>query len=101
LSDSQSVTFDPAGPPSNQPPVPVAVVTCVAGKTCTFDGTGSSDPDGTIVAYRWAKTNGSTLSTQAVFTRTFGATGPASIVLEVTDNGGLKASKTVTFTVLP
>jgi hypothetical protein len=87
-------------PPPNQAPVAVPVATCVAGRICTLDGTGSYDPDGTIVAYRWTATNGSALATTAVFTQTFKKTGKSSAVLYVTDNGGLTTSKTVTFTVL-
>ncbi|MGB7905324.1 MAG: PKD domain-containing protein [Steroidobacteraceae bacterium] len=87
-------------PPSNQAPVPVPVVTCVAGRSCTFNGTGSFDPDGSIVAYRWAGSNGSTLSTQALFTRTYTKAGKYTAILYVTDNGGLTASKSVRFTVL-
>jgi hypothetical protein len=87
-------------PPPNQAPVPVPVVTCVAGRTCTFDGTGSYDPDGTIVAYRWAGSNGSTLSTRAVFTKRYTNAGRNAAILYVTDNGGRTASKSVSFTVL-
>lgn len=87
-------------PPPNKAPNPVPVVNCVAGKTCTFDGSGSRDPDGSIVAYRWAETNGPTLSRQAIFTNTFAKAGRNTLVLYVTDNGGLTASKRVTFTVL-
>jgi hypothetical protein len=103
LSGSQSVTFDPAGPPPppNQAPVSAPVVTCVAGRSCTFDGSGSFDPDGSVVGYRWYRSNGTTVSTQAVFTRTFNAPGQSSIILAVTDNGGLTTSKSVSFTILP
>ena len=87
-------------PPANQAPVAVATATCVAGRTCTLDGRGSYDPDGSIAAYRWAETNGTTLSTQAVFTQTFAKAGKTSAVLQVTDNGGLSASRKVMFTVL-
>ena len=64
------------------------------------NGSGSYDPDGLIAAYRWAETNGTTLSPQAVFTKTFAKAGKNSAVLHVTDNGGLVASRKVTFTVL-
>lgn len=87
-------------PPTNQAPVAVATATCVAGRTCTLDGSASYDPDGSIAAYRWATTSGTTLARQAVFTQTFAKAGKTSAVLEVTDNDGLSASKKITFTVL-
>lgn len=90
----------PPGPVPNQAPVAVPSAACSAGRTCTFNGSGSYDPDGTIAAYRWAETKGTTLSTQAVFTKTFAKAGNHSLVLHVTDNKGLSASKKVTFTVL-
>ncbi len=103
MSSSQSVTFDPAGPPPppNQAPVSAPVVTCVAGRSCTFDGSGSFDADGSVVGYRWYRNNGATVSMQAVFTRSFSAAGQGSISLAVTDNGGLTTSKSVSFTILP
>lgn len=87
-------------PPANQAPVAVPAVTCVSGRTCTLDGTGSYDPDGSIVAYRWAEKNGTTLSTLVRFSKIFAKAGKTSVVLYVTDNDGRIASKTVTFTVL-
>jgi len=87
-------------PPPNTAPVSVPVVTCVAGKTCTFDGSGSRDPDGSIVAFRWAETSGTTLSTQPIFTKAFTRAGRNTVVLYVTDNAGLTASRRVTYTVL-
>ena len=87
-------------PPANQAPVAVAAAACVAGRTCTLDGRGSYDPDGSIAAYRWATTSGSTLSTQPVFSQVFAKAGKTSVVLQVTDNGGLSASKKLSFTVL-
>jgi hypothetical protein len=85
---------------TNRAPVAVPAVTCSTGKVCTFNGTGSYDPDGTIVAWRWTETNGSTLSTKAEFTMTFNKSGKHSAVLHVTDNGGLSASKKIMFDVL-
>lgn len=87
-------------PVLNQPPVAAPSVTCTAGSTCTFSGSGSQDPDGRITAYRWTANNGTVWSTQAVFTRTFSKAGKESVTLQVTDDGGLSASKKVTFTVL-
>lgn len=87
-------------PVTNQPPVAVPSVTCAAGRTCTFTGTASYDPDGSIAGYRWAASNGAPWSTQAVFSKTFDKAGKNSVVLQVTDNAGLSASKKVMFTVL-
>lgn len=86
--------------PTDVPPVAAPLVTCTAGRTCTFSASASYDPDGSIVAYRWAANNGTVWSTQAVFTRTFSKAGKDSVVLQVTDDSGLVASKKVTFTVL-
>lgn len=86
--------------PTNLAPVAVASASCAAGKTCTLNGSGSYDPDGTIARYRWTDSNGNTLATQAVFVKTFSKTGKTSATLTVTDNGGRTASKRVTFTVL-
>jgi hypothetical protein len=95
------VEAPPAGESAtNAPPVAVVAVTCKAGRTCTFTGSGSHDPDGSIAGYRWTGKAGALWSTEAVFTRTFDRAGKESVVLQVTDNGGLSASKKVTFTVL-
>jgi hypothetical protein len=87
-------------PPANQAPVAVPSVSCLAGRTCTLDGSASYDPDGSIAAYRWAASGGTTLSNQATFTQTFAKAGKTSLVLHVTDSAGLGASKKITFTVL-
>ncbi|NNU44096.1 PKD domain-containing protein [Ramlibacter montanisoli] len=86
-------------PVANVAPVAQPAVNCTAGRACSFTASGSYDPDGSITAYRWAESNGTTWSTQAVFTKTFGKAGRESVVLHVTDNGGLVASKKLTFTV--
>jgi hypothetical protein len=97
---SEPVPVQEPAPVANVAPVAQPAVTCTAGRTCTFTASGSYDPDGSIVAYRWAENNGTTWSTQATFTRTFGKAGKESVVLHVTDNGGLVAAKKLVFTVL-
>jgi hypothetical protein len=53
----------------------------------TLDGSGSFDPDGSIVSYEWF--SGSTLlGTGAVLTTTLPTAGTQSVVLVVTDDGG-------------
>jgi hypothetical protein len=89
-------------PPTNQPPVAAWTVSCqpAPAHTCTFNGSGSSDPDGTIVGYRWTNAGGTQLSTAAVFTKTFPGSGTRTWTLTVTDNGGKTGTLTKTFTVL-
>ncbi len=99
-TSTQPVPEPQPEPVANVAPVAQPAVTCTAGRTCTFTASGSYDPDGSIVAYRWAENNGTTWSTQPVFTKTFAKAGKEQVVLHVTDNGGLSASKKVTFTVL-
>ncbi len=85
----------------NLPPVAAWTVSCqpAPAHVCTFNGTGSSDPDGSIVGFKWTNTAGTTLSTLATFTRTFPSGGKRTWSLTVTDNGGATGKLTKTFTV--
>jgi subtilisin family serine protease len=60
---------------------------------CDFDGSPSSDPDGTIVSYAWNFGDGTTGSGQAVSKLYFGL-GPFNVTLTVTDSQGLTDSVT-------
>jgi PKD repeat protein len=54
-----------------------------------FDASGSSDPDGTILSYKWTFGDGSTGSGQAIdHTFTTGVTTTFTVELTVTDDGG-------------
>lgn len=77
------------GKPSfpNQLPTAAGSVTNCNGLTCSFDGTGSSDPDGTVEGYAWDFGDGST-STQASGTHTFAHSGTFTVSLVVTDDQG-------------
>ena len=71
------------------------------GRSCTFDGTGSTDDVG-IVAYQWRNYEGHLASSQRVFSKTFVFAGPKSNwSLTVLDGGGLSTTKNFSFTVLP
>lgn len=70
----------------NQPPVAAFTASCVA-NTCTVDGTGSTDVDGTITAFVWAWGDGTT-ATGATATHTYDTVLPTSIGLIVTDDTG-------------
>lgn len=80
---------------SNQPPVASPSVSC-SNRVCTFDGTASSDPDGTIATYRWVARSGWALSGARV-THTYASAGTDAVTLTVTDNAGASASKRVSF----
>jgi hypothetical protein len=88
-------------PPPNQAPVAAWTVSCqpAPAHACTFNGTGSQDPDGTIVGYKWTNASGTTLSTLPTFTKTFPRSRTLTWTLTVTDNGGKTGKLTKTFTV--
>jgi len=88
---SQVFFFGPAGPP-NQPPTAVATSSCDA-LDCTFDGSGSQDPDGTISTFAWDFGDGTT-ATGATAAHTYGAAGSYTATLTVTDNTGATATAT-------
>jgi uncharacterized repeat protein (TIGR02543 family) len=95
----------------NQPPTAVATAdksSVSSGEKVTLDGSGSTDPDGTIAAYAWAQTDttGTTvnLSDTAAVKPTFTAPDVTETVtlvfrLTVTDNNGDTAGSTIRITV--
>jgi hypothetical protein len=79
-----------APPPPNQPPT--AAFTFLPGsplpaQVVTFDGAGSSDPDGTIATYAWLFGDGAGAA-DAQPTHTYAAAGDYTVQLTVTDNSG-------------
>jgi PKD repeat protein len=81
----------------NQAPVASFTFACTE-LACTFNGTGSTDADGTIATYAWAFGDGAT-ATGATATHTYAAAGTYTATLAVTDNGGLTGSASQTVTV--
>jgi PKD repeat protein len=90
-----------AGPP-NQPPTASFTSNCNL-LTCSFDGGGSSDPDGTIASYAWDFGDGSTDTTNtATPSHTYSAEGPYTVTLTVTDNrGGMATSQQTVQAIAP
>jgi PKD repeat protein len=75
-----------ASAPVNAPPVAAFAFTCTD-LTCTFDGSASSDSDGSIVSYEWDLGDTST-GTGVTTTRTYAADGVYTVILAVTDDQG-------------
>ena len=102
----QSVTLlvIPAGVgPVNQPPVANFTASPTTGTTpliVTFDGSSSSDADGSIAGYDWAFGDGGT-ATGITTSHSYTTSGTYAAVLTVRDNLNATATKTVTITVSP
>lgn len=93
-----SASFPSAG---SQAPVAAISASAVSGTTplaVSFSGAGSTDPDGSVVAWDWTFGDGATASGAAV-AHTYTAAGSYSAQLRVTDNAGLTAFTAVTITV--
>jgi PKD repeat protein len=71
---------------NNSPPVASFAFTCNL-LTCSFNGSGSHDPDGTIASYAWNLGDGTTSSGPSV-SHIYVAGGQYTVTLTVTDNAG-------------
>lgn len=85
------------GGPGNNPPTASFTDNCTD-LTCAFDGSGSSDSDGTIVSYDWDFGDGATDSGINV-NHTYAAAGDFDVSLTVTDDDGATDTTTRTITV--
>lgn len=77
----------------------LAEAKATAGVELTFDASGSYDPDGTIVSYYWDFGDGHE-SYEKIAVHAYDSPGTYTVTLEVTDNGGSKATATKEITVL-
>ncbi|MEX0691021.1 MAG: S8 family serine peptidase [Gemmatimonadales bacterium] len=84
------------GEPTNSPPNASFTFSCTD-LSCSFDGAGSTDSDGSITSYAWNFGDGSTGSGVTV-SHTYGADGTFTVTLTVTDDDGAtdNASQNVT-----
>jgi PKD repeat protein len=71
-----------------------------AGATIGFDGSGSTDPDGTVKGYTWTFGDGTAAVNGATVSHQFSAPGTYPVKLTVTDSGCMAASVTHLVTVI-
>ncbi len=83
--------------PAPQPPVsvPGGPYTGLINAPVAFNGGGSYDPDGLVMAYSWSFGDG-TSATGATPTHAYAAVGLYTVTLTVTDNGGLTTAASTT-----
>jgi len=88
-------------PPPNQPPA-AAFTSSVTNLSAAFDGSGSTDADGTIASYAWDFGDGAT-ATGATTTHAYATAGTFTVTLTVTDDKGAtnQVQHQVTTTVPP
>ncbi len=92
---------DASGAP-NKPPVADFTAAATGPNTAKafsfrFDGSTSTDPDGSIASYRWAFGDGYT-ATGAVVNHTYLTAGAKTVTLTVTDESGAQRTKTLKIT---
>ncbi|MBF9336594.1 PKD domain-containing protein [Microbacterium lacticum] len=87
-----TVSSTPVDPPANVVPV-ASFVSVVDRLAVSVDGSGSSDPDGTVVSFGWDFGDGVT-ATGATASHTYGAPGTYAVTLTVTDDRGATATQT-------
>ncbi|MGY1841499.1 PKD domain-containing protein, partial [Modestobacter sp. SYSU DS0985] len=75
-----------------------AFTSTVADLTASFDGSGSTDIDGTVESFAWDFGDGAT-GTGATATHTYAAAGTYTVTLTATDDGGATAARTGSVTV--
>jgi subtilisin family serine protease len=81
----------------NNPPIASFNYQCT-NLSCTFDGSTSSDPGGSVISYAWNFGDG-TSGTGATASRIYTSGGSKTVTLTVTDNLGATGSTSQTFTV--
>ncbi|WP_456789859.1 PKD domain-containing protein, partial [Cellulomonas sp. P5_C5] len=97
---TREVTVAPPAP--NQPPV-AAFTATPTGLSVTVDGSGSSDPDGTVASHAWTFGDGGTATGPTPPAHAYATAGTYTVTLTVTDDDGAPTSlaKDVTVTAPP
>ncbi|MEQ1860005.1 MAG: PKD domain-containing protein [Chthoniobacteraceae bacterium] len=98
----ETTTVTVTAAPTNQPPVarPGGPYVGATGGVISFDGSASSDPDGTIASYAWNFGDGAT-GTGATPAHGYTNAGTFNVTLTVTDNSGATHTASTTATISP
>ncbi len=104
VTDQKSVVIDVTDPQTVNTP-PTAVISSSTGigeapLSIVFDGSGSTDNDGTIISYQWDMGDGTILQGSLV-NHTYTIAGTFTATLSVTDNGNLTDSVSTPIIVSP
>ena len=94
-TSTATVTVDVTAPPVNAPPVAVIATPSCTDLVCSFDGSGSTDPEGGVLTYAWDFGDGGS-STVARPSHTFASQGSKTVTLTVTDDRSATSTATVT-----
>jgi len=91
-----TATITPNSPPVANPGL--LPYTGITGVAVAFDGTGSSDPDGSVASYAWdfGDPNDLTAGTGATPSHTYTVADSYTVTLTVTDDGGLPSAPVMT-----
>lgn len=92
-----AATTQPPEPAPNQAPTASFTSSCTD-LTCAFDGSASSDPDGTLTAHGWSFGDRTTAA-GTVVDHTYAAAGTYTVTLQVTDDDGASAQASASVTV--
>ena len=90
INVANAVAAATGGGPINSPPTASFTYGCTD-LACDFEGTGSSDSDGSISSYAWTFGDGAT-ATGSTASHTYAAGGTYTVTLTVTDNEGATGS---------
>jgi chitodextrinase/plastocyanin len=96
-SGSARVRVKTNGGNGNRPP-DVSFSHSCSGRSCSFDGSGSNDPDGSVSSHDWNFGDGASGSGAAV-EHTYQSAGDYSVELRVTDDSAAVSTQTRTITV--
>ncbi|MEX2181673.1 MAG: S8 family serine peptidase [Gemmatimonadaceae bacterium] len=92
-----TANFGGGGGGTNNPPTSSFTFSCTD-LSCSFNGSGSSDSDGSITGYAWNFGDGTTGS-GATISKTYAAGGTYTVTLTVTDDDGATGSSSQSVTV--